>query len=236
MALSFAPPTALDHFKCLVGHDVAFPLLEAAASLAQDAVPDVDIQDVLLQVDSLAQRLLRKIPASASSMQRTFMLNEFFYEKLGFAANANHFSDPSNSYLHYVLATRRGIPISLAVLWLELAASIGLKAEGISFPGHFLVKVYVEEGIIVQDPLTGRGLTQNALAERLEPFRNAWGMAEDEMAPLHMFLAPSTPRDIVERMLRNLHKIHTEDGKTSLLLAVLDRLIVLRPQDWPSYR
>lgn len=236
MSLNFSVPTALEHFRCLVGHEVAFPLLEAAASLALDAEPDVDVQSVLLEVDALAQRLREKLPNGATAMQRTFVLNEFFYEILGFAANANDFADPANSYLHRVLHTRRGIPISLAVLWMELAASAGLKADGISFPGHFLVKVSVDEGIIIQDPLTGRGLTQAMLAERLEPFRESWGLGEEEMAPLHMFLQPASGPDIIERMLRNLKAVYTEGEQYPLLLGVLDRLIVLRPNDADSYR
>ena len=236
MALHFQAPTTIEHFACLVGHDVAFPLLEAAASLAVDAEPDLDLQDVLLQVDAMAQLLRNTIPWGATAMQRTLMLNEFFYEKLGFAANANDFLDPSNSYVHEVLRTRRGIPISLAVLWMELAFGVGLRVEGISFPGHFLVKVHVDEGIIIQDPLTGLGLSQHQLQERLDPFREGWGLAEEEMAPLHMFLIPASGREIIERMLRNLKSVYVQDAQRPLLRGVLDRLIVLRPDDAESYR
>lgn len=236
MALHFEAPSKLEHFACLVGHDVAFPLLEAAASLAVDAEPDLDVQDVLLQVDALAQRLRNTIPWGSSAMQRALMLNEFFYEKLGFAANANDFLDPANSYMHEVLRTRRGIPISLAMLWMELAFGVGLRVEGISFPGHFLVKVHVDEGIIIQDPLTGLGLSQNQLQERLEPFREGWGLAEDEMAPLHMFLIPASGPEMIERMLRNLKSVYVQDAQRPLLRGVLDRLIVLRPNDAESYR
>lgn len=236
MPLNFEVPSVLDHFECLVGHDVAFPLLEAASSLAVDAVPDLDVQDVLLQVDDWAARLRKKIPWGASAMHRTLMLNEFFYEKLGFAANANDFADPANSYIHHVLQTRRGIPISLATVWKELAFGVGIKADGISFSGHFLVKVYVDEGIIIQDPLTGQGLSQNALSERLEPFRETWRLAEDEMAPLHLFLIPASGREIIERMLRNLKSVYLEEDQLPLLLGVLHRLIILRPHDADGYR
>ena len=240
MAMNFEVPSALDHFRCLVGNDVAFPLLEAASSLALVADPQLDVQAVLLQVDTLVQRLHARIPQGASAIQRTFVLNEFFYEKLGFAVNANHFADPANSFMHEVLRTRRGIPISLAVLWMELASSIGIKADGVSFPGHFLVKVYVDEGLIIQDPLTGRGLTHQQLQERLEPFRENWGLAEEEMAPLHMFLLPASGCDIIERMLRNLQAVYAADTESDLavdaLLQVLNRLLVLRPGNAEALR
>jgi regulator of sirC expression with transglutaminase-like and TPR domain len=236
MQLNFEAPSALDHFACLVGHDVAFPVLEAATSLALDAAPDLDVQGVLLQVDGWVERLRKSIPVGATALQRTFMLNAFFYEKLGFAANANDFANPANSYVHHVLQTRRGIPITLAVLWMELAQGIGLKVDGISFPGHFLVKVHVDEGIIIQDPLSGLGLTQAMLSERLEPFREGWGLAEEEMAPLHLFLMPASGREIIERMLRNLKSVYVEEEHLDLLLGVLHRLIVLRPLDADCYR
>lgn len=236
MPLNLQLPSALDHFRCLVGQDAAFPLLEAAVSLAHDAEPALDVQSVLLEVDALLLRLQERIPSRATAMQRLYMLNEFFYEKLGFAVNANDFADPANSYIHRVLATRRGIPISLAVLWMELAVSLGLKAQGISFPGHFLVKVTVDEGIVIQDPLTGRGLTPHMLSERLEPFRQSWGLAQEEMAPLHMFLQPATGPEIIERMLRNLQSVYSAEQHKPLLLGVLQRLLVLRPDDASLYR
>jgi regulator of sirC expression with transglutaminase-like and TPR domain len=236
MSLQFKAPSLLEHFESLVGHDAGFPLLETAASLALDACPTLDLQDVLHQVDQLVARLRQSLPAGSSPMQRTYLLNEFFYEKLGFAANHNDFLSPDNSYMHCVLQTRRGIPISLAVLWMELAGALDLKVEGISFPGHYMVKVYVDEGIIIQDPLTGRGMTQAMLQERLEPYRSNWGVSPEEMAPLHLFLQPATPRETIERMLRNLRNVYDTVDQQPLLLGVLDRLIVLQPHDWASWR
>lgn len=237
MQMQFHVPSVLDHFRCLVGQEGAVPLLEAATSLAQDAEPTLDVQSVLLQVDMLLERVRRQIPSQASAVERAMTLNTFFYETLGFGPNANDFADPGNSFMHQVLHTRRGIPISLAVLWMELAHGLGLKVDGISFPGHFLVKLHVDEGIIIQDPLTGQGQTHAALAERLDPFRQAWGLAEDEMAPLHMFLQPASGRDIIERMLRNLQNIYLQDEQEDqALLGVLHRLVILRPDDASTYR
>src|SRR6185436_14468066 len=116
-------------------------LIEAAASIAQDEYPGLDTQAVLAEIDALAQRLKRRIPADAVPVQRLRWLNRFFFQELGFAGNVNDYYDPDNSYLHRVLATRRGIPITLAVLYAELATQIGLTARGVSFPGHFLIKL-----------------------------------------------------------------------------------------------
>ncbi|HSO46095.1 MAG TPA: transglutaminase-like domain-containing protein, partial [Rhodoferax sp.] len=146
MNLSLNVPTPLEYFASLVHSDADFPLLEAAISLAQDEYPDFSVQQVLGDVDQLLARLKRRIPADAGSLQRLRALNQFVYRDLNFGGNFNNFMDPDNSYVHVVLRTRLAIPISLAVIWLELAMGIGLKVRGISFPGHFMVKVNLTEG------------------------------------------------------------------------------------------
>lgn len=236
MPMDFRPPTPLEHFACLVRQDSSLPLLEAAVCLGQQVQADLDVQAVLCQVDAWAQRLRQQLPWGASPLQRAQLLNMFFYERLGFAANANDYGHADNSYLHRVVQTRRGLPITLAVLWMELATAIGLKVEGVSFPGHFLVKLHVPEGLIIQDPLTGQGLTSQTLGEWLEPHRESWGLSEDEMAPLHLFLQPASASEIVERMLRNLRAVYQRDADAVQELQVLHRLLQLQPSSWELYR
>ncbi len=236
MKLSLTPPTALEYFASLVQSDAEFPLLEAAASLAQDEYPDLNIGQVLADVDHMAARLRRRLPADAGSLQKLRLLNQFFFQELGFAGNVNDFHNPDNSYLNVVLHTRRGIPISLAVLWLELAQGLGLAARGIAFPGHFMLKVNLPNGQVVIDPLDGQSLSRETLLERIEPFRNSVAMADDSQAPLSLFLQSATPRDIITRMLRNLKEIHAGQQDWPRLIAVQDRLIVLQPLAWTEYR
>lgn len=234
MKLDLQPPTPQQYFESLVQSDEHFPLLEAAISLGQDETPDLDVQEVLAKVDLLCDRLKRRIPADAAAMHKLRMLNQFFFTDMGFSVNSNDYHDPENSYLDAVLRTRRGIPISLAVLWLELAHHLGLSAVGVSFPGHFLVKVSLPQGQVVIDPLTGHSLSREELAERLEPLRQR-GL-DEELVPLGLFLQAAEPRDIVARMLRNLKEIHTNQEDWARLVAVLDRLVTLLPQAWEGYR
>ncbi|HRL53392.1 MAG TPA: transglutaminase-like domain-containing protein, partial [Acidovorax temperans] len=119
MSLSYTVPSSLEYFACLVQSDEHFPLLEAAASIAQDEYPELDVQQLLGDVDQMQARIRRRLASDAPSLQRLHMLNQFFYSDLGFAGNVNNYYDPDNSYLNAVLRTRRGIPISLAVLWME---------------------------------------------------------------------------------------------------------------------
>lgn len=236
MNLSLNIPTPLEYFSALVHSDADFPLLEAAISLAQDEYPELSVQQVLGDVDQLLARLKRRLPEDAGSLQRLRALNQFVYRDLNFGGNFNNFMDPDNSYVHVVLRTRLAIPISLAVIWLELAQGIGLKVRGISFPGHFMVKVNLTEGQVVIDPLTGKSLSREELSERLAPFHELGGLDDDQELPLGLYLQAAPPRDIIARMLFNLKEIHATQEDWARLITVLDRLIVLLPQAWPEYR
>lgn len=229
MNLQVRPVTPLTYFTSLVASDTEFPLLEAAAAIAQDEEPSLDVQAVLATCDALLVRLKRRLKREAQPIQQLTVLNQFFYQELGFSGNANNFYAPENSYLNEVFRTRRGIPISIAVIWLELAQGLGLQAEGVSFPGHFLVKVTLPEGLVVLDPLTGQSLGLERLSEQLSPFR--MGSADDQESdtPLGLYLQPAAPREILTRMLRNLKEIFSSQNDWPRLKCVLDRLIVLNP-------
>jgi regulator of sirC expression with transglutaminase-like and TPR domain len=234
--LQFETPSPLEFFTALVAEDASLPLVEAAASIAQDEFPQLDTLAVLAEIDQLGARLKRKFPTDAVPVQRLRWLNRFFFQELGFAGNVNHYHDPNNSYLHAVLATRRGIPITLAVLYIELATQIGLTARGVSFPGHFLVKLRMPQGEVVIDPFTGHSLSRDELDELLAPYKRNRGLQGDFDAPLGLFLQTATARDVLARMLRNLKEVHRNAGETKRLLAVQQRLVVLLPQAWEEQR
>jgi len=234
--LQFETPTALEYFAALVADDASLSLIEAAVAIAQDDYPTLDTQTVLSEIDSLAAKLKRRLPADAVPVQRLRWLNRFFFQELGFAGNVNNYYDPNNSYLHCVLETRRGIPITLAVLYIELATQIGLTARGVSFPGHFLVKLKMPQGEVVIDPFTGQSLSRDELNELLAPYKRDRGLQGDFDVPLGLFLQAATAREVLARMLRNLKEIHRGAADAARLLAVLQRLVVLLPQIWEERR
>ncbi|MBU3740308.1 MAG: tetratricopeptide repeat protein [Rhodoferax sp.] len=236
MKLKLDLPTPLEWFAALVQHDEQLPLFEAALSLAQDEYPELDPQQVLGNLDQLVARLRRRLPADAPALQRLRTLNQFFFQEMGFSVNPNNYYDPDNSYLHEVLRTRRGIPISLALVWLELAQAVGLQAEGVSFPGHFLVKVGMPRGQVVIDPLSGQSLSREDLSERLDPYRHRMASGGTLDDPVGTYLQAARPREILARMLRNLKEIHRSQQDWARLVAVQDRLIVLLPRAWGEYR
>jgi hypothetical protein len=236
MNFQFQTITPLAYFESLVQSDADFPLLEAAASLAQDEDERLDVQQVLADVDRLLARVQQRIPVNADGLTRLAVLNQFFYADLGFAGNVNNYYAHENSYLSEVLRTRKGIPISLAVIWLELARGLGLHVHGVSFPGHFLVKVAVQEGLVVLDPMSGESLGLDTLSERLAPFRRFDDVLEEGDAPLELHLQACPPRDLLARMLHNLKEIFRSQDDDERLLAVMDRLVVLLPEAWMEWR
>ena len=241
MLLNLSAPTPLSYFASLVASDEHFPLLEAAASLAQDEEPSLDVQHVLDDVARLLSRVQARLPKESDDLTRLAILTQVFYQDLGFGANTNDYYAPENSYLNEVLRTRRGIPISLAVIWLELAQALGLQAQGISFPGHFLVKVTLRDGLVVLDPLTGESLGLDNLSERLSPFRDpadqsAAADLDEGETPLGLYLQACPARDMLARMLRNLKEIFRSQEDWPRMLQVQDRLVVLLPKVWAERR
>jgi len=235
-SLHFEAPTALDYFAALVADDASFSVLEAAVAVAQDEAPGLDVQGVLAQVDELADRLRQRVPSDAAPLQRLRLLNQYFFHELGFAGNVNDYYDRRNSSVPEVLKTRRGIPITLALVYVEIATQLGLQASGVSFPGHFLVKLHMPRGEVVIDPFTGRSLGREELEERLAPYRRQQGLTGDDEAPLGLFLQSAPARDVIARLLRNLKEVHRTAGDLPRLLAVLERLVILLPQGWEERR
>lgn len=232
-SFQFDAPTPLAFFASLVADDASLLLVEAAASIAQDDLPTLDIQSVMAECDALAGKLKRRVAADAVPVQRLRLLNRYFFQELGFAGNVNNYYDRHNSYLHSVLNTRRGIPITLALVYIELACQIGLKASGVSFPGHFLIKLRMPTGDrlgdVVLDPFTGQSLSREALDGMLQPYRRQRGLLGDFETPLGLFLQTTPPREVLARMLRNLKEIHRTCEDWPRLLAVQQRLVLLLP-------
>ncbi|RZJ10530.1 MAG: tetratricopeptide repeat protein [Rubrivivax sp.] len=229
--MKYAALTPLDYFATLVAEDKGLNLLEAAISLAQDEHPNLDVLAVLSAVDALARRLRQRIPADATPPERLQLLTRFFHGELGFAGNLNNYYAADNSFIHRVMETRRGIPITLAVLLLELGEQAGLRMSGVAFPGHFLVKCRVGLGEAVLDPFTGNSLSPARLDERLAIYRQGSGLPQDLELPLEFFLQAASKRQILARMLRNLKEVHRAARDLPRQLAVQQRLVVLLPHD-----
>lgn len=216
----------LEYWRALVRSDESLPLFEAALAIAQDDDPEVPMAEVLARVDAFALTLRRRIANLRQPVARVDALRELFVDELGFRGNANDFHDPANSYLHRVVERRLGIPISLAVVYMEIAEQSGVPACGIGFPGHFLVRHDVAGRALVVDVFAGaRILSQDDLEYRLLPY--SAGDRRQAQRLLATQLRAARPREILARMLRNLHAIHAQRGDVARLQAVERRLAVL---------
>jgi regulator of sirC expression with transglutaminase-like and TPR domain len=230
------PTQQLDYFTSLVAEDEHLPLTEATVAVAQHAYPDLDVQGVLDQIDQWGNKLKQRITPDTPPIQRLQLLKHFFYNELGFGPNPNDFYAPENSYLHQIIENRRGIPISLAILMMELGQQIGLNIRGVSFPNHFMMRISLQQGEIIMDPLNGESLSKNQLQEMLDPYLDAKGYRGDLSLPLNIFLRASSSREILSRFMRNLKMIYSEDERWERLLGIQERLVILLPESSEEIR
>jgi len=212
--------------------DRSIELARACLLIAADAYPALDVDGYVGEVERLARRLRARLAPELGAEERVVALNGFLFDELGFSGNVEEYYDPRNSYLNEVLDRRTGIPITLSVLYLEVGRRIGLPLEGVSFPGHFLVRLRVRGGMLVLDPFVGGEPQSEAeLRERLKRVipPGATGGIPVQDLPLEQFLEPATHRQILARVLRNLKGIYRDADRPEPLLAVLNRMLVLLP-------
>jgi regulator of sirC expression with transglutaminase-like and TPR domain len=225
---------APDRFAELLARDEAeIDLARACLMIAEDAYPALDVDGYLGEIERLAARLRGRLPTGEGAEGRVLALNRFLFDELGYSGNADHYYDPRNSYLNEVLDRRTGIPITLSIVYLELGWRVGLALEGVSFPGHFLVRLRLRGAMLVLDPFSG-GETQSEadLRERLQRVipEGVAGGVPVEALPLDPFLEPAGKRQILARLLRNLKGIYRESDRPERLLGVLNRMLVVSPE------
>ena len=230
------PTKQLDYFKSLVADDAHFPLTEAAIAVGQHAYPSLDVQSILDEIDALVLKLKSKFTAETTDLQKLQYLKYFFFQDLHFSLNNNDYYDPDNSYIHSLIKTRRGIPISLAILLIEFGHQIGLQIKGISFPNHFLIRISLPQGEVIMDPTTGGSLSKNELQAMLAPYLDAQGYRGELALPLSLFLRSSSPREILSRFLRNLKAVYSHQDRWERLLSIQERLVILLPGEIEEIR
>ena len=225
---------SLEKFQeMLTNDDARIDLARACLMIAEDAYPKLELERYLGEIERLALRLRRRMPQDFSAEERLAALNQYLFDELGYSGNTAEYYDPRNSYLNEVIDRRTGIPITLSILYMEVGRRIGLPLEGVSFPGHFLVRLKVRGGVLVLDPFTGGALQSEAdLRERLQRVIPE-GVADDVPVaelPLDQFLEAASNRQILARVLRNLKGIYREIGKPERMLEVMNRIVLVSPE------
>lgn len=210
------------------------PLLEAALLIARDEYPqlDADLYDTLLQ--SHVAHLQTEVDAIQAWPLKMAAINRHLFDELGYSGNHDEYYDPRNSYLNEVFERRLGNPISLAMVQMEVARRLGVPLDGVSFPGHFLVRLPVDDGLLVMDPFNGgRPLGVDELRERAKP--HLGGDVPDDNALLHI-LDPASHRAILIRTLRNLHGLYADRQDWERAARSADRVLKLASEQPEALR
>jgi regulator of sirC expression with transglutaminase-like and TPR domain len=216
-------------FQHVVGGGDDFDLLVASLVAVEFEYPGLDVSRYVARVDAFADlaRSLARADVEAGELSpdgQLVALDRAFFSQLGFRGNQDDYYDPKNSFMNEVIERRTGIPISLAVLYIELGRRLGLDLAGLSFPGHFLVRYQSEGELLFIDPFhQGARLDVEALEGRL---RRVVGPGA-ELAEEH--LEPASKHHMLTRMLTNLAAIYRRAGDVYRGIAVLERMLVLDP-------
>ena len=226
MATRDAAKTKATTFQNIVsGPDRNINLAEAALLIAAPEYPELDLNACLQQVDDMATVCRGRLGRSPDPARTLKSLGEYLFQDLGFKGDLQTFNDPRNSFLNEVLKRRCGIPITLSVLYMEVGRRLGLPVHGISFPGHFLVKVEVDGVDRIIDPFSGgAGLDHAELERRLEHVATP-----KEKWNLEQLLMPASKREILARMLRNLKNIYVNSEDYTRALRIQDLLLDVLP-------
>lgn len=205
------------------GRDRDVDLFGAAMVIARLRGEPVDTHGVARLLDLIADDVARQAGERPAPGELAQAIDHELFVVRGFRGNADNYTDPENSYLDCVLTRRTGLPIALSLVYMEIAQRVGLRCDGIGYPGHFFVRCGDPEQPIYVDPFNqGVRLDREELLARL---RNVpLGGAQPES-----FLAGVTRRQILQRMLTNLHAIFRDRRDLECWIATVDLLLVLEP-------
>jgi len=220
-----------DFRRAVSGPDDRVDLACAVLEIARDDYPDLDVAGYLRRIDQIAVHVMERLGSEKTVYHRIAALNSVMFEEHGFHGNRRNYYDPKNSFLNEVIERKMGIPISLSVLYMEVAQRTGLPLYGVSFPGHFLVKYSDDRERIVIDPFNaGEVKSRESLGQLLESLYGGKVTLVDD------FLEPVTKKQIIRRMLNNLKMIYLQEKNFLKTLAVLQRLVVLDPSSAEDIR
>jgi regulator of sirC expression with transglutaminase-like and TPR domain len=213
------------------GSEAAEPdLLRAALLLAHIDNPDVDVNAYVARMDEMAEELKRTLPENATEQQRLVALDKYLFEQLGMRGSQSEYYTRSNSYLNEVIDDREGLPITISVVYMELAKRVGLKVVGVGLPGHFVVRFEPTDS--------------SQASEVIDAFDHGRRMNDDEVRKvlaaanfpdLPRFREAKTPVQIMERMTLNLLNLAEDEKNDDDVLRYLETLVMLVPMT-PEHR
>jgi regulator of sirC expression with transglutaminase-like and TPR domain len=224
-----ARPAALEEFATLVNpkvEDDHIDLLGAGLAIARSEYPQLDVGKYVRQLDALAARVQARVDEVGDAAQSIAALNHVLFTEEGFAGNREDYYDPRNSFLNQVLDRKLGIPITLALIYMEVARRVGFPMLGVGMPGHFLLKHYDVEGrsIVIDAFHGGAVLTPQDCQRRLHQIYGSQVLLQPES------LSSMNRRQMLTRMLNNLKNIYVTARNFRKALLMVDMVLVIYPR------
>jgi len=204
--------------------DAQINLAASALYIAQEEYPELEVAAYLNALDVMATEVEERLPVERYPLRMLQSLNQYFYDDLGYTGNTNDYYDPRNSFLNDVIDRRTGIPITLSLVYLEVAGRLDFPMVGVNMPGHFLIRPeFQDAGIFVDTFNRGEILFEQDCEERL---------AQIYGRPVQLqprFTEAVSSRQLLTRMLTNLKFIYLNRKDLSRALAAVERILLLFP-------
>src|SRR3990170_5723528 len=205
--------------------DEEIELAKAALLFAKEEYSDLDVEKYLTKLELMSEEIKRRVSHNSDPHSLISEINRYLFTEEGFRGNEDDYYDPRNSFLNDVLDIKTGIPITLSVLYIEIASRLGLTLLGVGFPGHFIVKYSGMEGEILVDPFNkGRILSIKDCKEILDRIYGGRMQFHSE------FLQPVTKKEILSRMLHNLKGIYLNSTNYLKALSIVDMILLIDPE------
>jgi len=216
-------------FSALVSHDIdedRISLERAALTIARMEYPGLQTEPYIRLLDQLGKRVDTLLPATPEPPNYIAALNQVLFEEEGFHGNVDEYYDPRNSFLNDVLDRKLGIPITLALVYMEVAGRVGFPLFGVGLPGHFLLKHYEVDGreILIDAFNGGDILDTNDCQERLDAIYSGQLTFQPE------FLQTVSRRQMLTRMLNNLRGIYISSRNLRKAAQAVDLILALHPR------
>jgi regulator of sirC expression with transglutaminase-like and TPR domain len=203
-----------------------FDLIEAALCVAAEEYPDLDVDRECARVRLISAEGARRVHEVSNPFARLDGLRAYMFEELGFRGNLEDYNDPRNSFLNEVLDRRLGVPLTLCLLFIDLARAAGFDARGIGLPGHFVTSVSFGGRTILVDAFhSGSVITRDDCRQLVaRSTGRGWLFRED-------YLNGATEQAMLSRLLMNLKYAYLGRSDHARALNVVERLLLLSPGD-----
>ncbi|MFP6762813.1 MAG: transglutaminase-like domain-containing protein, partial [Planctomycetaceae bacterium] len=211
-------------------------LLRAALLIARIDNEELDVDAYLKEVDEMVAEIQAGLGEDKDEHRRLVALNEYLFQKSGFHGSRTNYYHRSNSYLNEVIDDREGLPITLSVLYMEMARRLDLKVVGIGLPGHFVVRFEPEQGTPqLMDPFeSGRAMTSQESDTLIRDYFRQPPTDQEFEVVRRSFLEPATERAVLIRILANLRGIATREQDYDAVLRYLSTVLVIDPENIES--